>query len=251
MGLVLLVAVNIVVFTLMAQRPAGQEPYVVRPQAAATEEPADTPSPTPVAAPAPAQPVTPPVLAVYGDGYATGNELGGLGEAGWPALVAKGIGAQLVLSAVPRAGYAAVGATGETFVDLARAKPVPQAAVTLVLGTRNDAGHDAQVVQSRVTEVIGIIRAAAPTTVIVIVGPVWSDGNVPASVLGVRDAVQSAAIGAGLTFVDPLAEGWFAGRPELIAADGVSPNDDGHAYMAELLTPVLGRHVSAARTAAD
>ena len=38
---------------------------------------------------------------------------------------------------------------------------------------------------------------------------------------------------------DPLAEGWFVGRPELIGPDGVHPSDAGHAYLAEKIVPLI------------
>jgi hypothetical protein len=55
----------------------------------------------------------------------------------------------------------------------------------------------------------------------------------------VRDAVRDAAVAAGVTFVDPLVEEWFTGGVGLIADDGVSPNDAGHAYLAGVLEPYL------------
>jgi hypothetical protein len=176
---------------------------------------------------------------VYGDGYAAGNELGGLGSAGWPALLAERTGADLVLHAAPRAGYLAVGTTGQNFLDLVRAAPVPDAAVTLVVGSRNDMNQDVTRIRQNAAETISSIRSQAPDTTVVIVGPVWPDGNAPASVLAVRDAVRDAAVAAGVTFVDPLVEGWFIGGVGLIASDGVSPNDAGHAYLAGVLEPYL------------
>ena len=40
-------------------------------------------------------------------------------------------------------------------------------------------------------------------------------------------------------FVDPIAEGWFVGRPDLIGADGIHPTDAGHAYMAARIAPLI------------
>ena len=47
-------------------------------------------------------------------------------------------------------------------------------------------------------------------------------------------------------FVDPLAEGWFVGRPDLIGADGVHPNDAGHAYLAEKIAPLIRSQLTVA-----
>jgi lysophospholipase L1-like esterase len=51
--------------------------------------------------------------------------------------------------------------------------------------------------------------------------------------------VSAAAAAAGATFVDPLADRWFVGHPELIGADHVHPTDAGHAYMAGLIRPAI------------
>lgn len=51
--------------------------------------------------------------------------------------------------------------------------------------------------------------------------------------------MTSAAVAAGALFVDPLASEWLLDRPELIGADGVHPDDTGHAYLAGLIEPVV------------
>ena len=48
---------------------------------------------------------------------------------------------------------------------------------------------------------------------------------------------QAAAVGA--VFVDPIAQGWFVGRPDLIGDDGVHPTDAAHAYMAARIAPLI------------
>ena len=50
---------------------------------------------------------------------------------------------------------------------------------------------------------------------------------------------SASARAVGATFVDPLADGWFVGRPELIGADGVHPTDAGQAYMADKIAPLI------------
>jgi hypothetical protein len=181
----------------------------------------------------------PPVVAVYGDGYSTGSELGGQGPTGWPALVATEVGAELELHAVSRAGYAAVGTTGQDFAGIATAEPVPDATVTVVFGSRNDLNASPAVVGAGATSTFAQIRSSAPTTELVVVGPAWSSSAVPAALLPVRDAVRDAAVAAGATFVDPLTEGWFGEPATLIAPDDISPTDEGHAYLAEQIAPVV------------
>jgi lysophospholipase L1-like esterase len=228
--LILLAAGNVALFGFMSVTEAPADPYVASPTPAAA---AATTAP---ASPAPAEPL---ILAVYGDGYAAGNEMGGLGGMGWPALVAQQTGLELALNAVPRAGYASVGGTGQDFPALLAAAPVPDAAVTVLFGSRNDADEDLSEVTANAAQTIATIQRSAPASAVVVVGPVWDDGDVPASALAVRDIVKAAADAADVTFVDPLAEGWFAQQTGLIAADGISPNDAGHAYLAERIAPAV------------
>ena len=237
LALVVLVLGNVALFTLMGMRPAPADTYASQAPTVVTPV-AESPPPVFVAAPEPPS-SQPPVLAVYGDGYAAGNEMGGRGAAGWPSLVAEETGATLVLNAVPQAGYASVGATGEDYLELLTARPVPDADVTLLFGSRNDADEDLAQVQSRVVSALAAARQNAPESALVVIGPVWDDADVPASALAVRDLVQAAAQAAGATFVDPLAEGWFSTGSGLISSDGISPTDAGHAYLAQLIAPTV------------
>jgi hypothetical protein len=238
-ALAVLVLGNVVLFTLMAIRPTPADPYGPT-RAAASASPVTASPPQEAASTAPGQPLSTPVLAVYGDGYAAGNTSGGLGPAGWPAQVARQTGAALELHAVPQAGYASVGVTGQNLLDVVRTEPVPEAAVTVLFGSRNDTDEPVALVRANAEAAIAAIRAAAPTTTVLVIGPVWDDGNVPASVVAARDAVRAAAQAADVTFIDPVADGWFADQVGLIALDGVSPNDQGHAYLARLMAPVVG-----------
>jgi lysophospholipase L1-like esterase len=84
-----------------------------------------------------------------------------------------------------------------------------------------------------------LARRTAPGARLLVIGPPWPTADVPESVLRIRDILGAAARTAGATFVDPLAEGWFVGQPELIGADGVHPTDAGHAYMADKIAPLI------------
>ncbi|MCW2537037.1 MAG: conserved hypothetical secreted protein [Modestobacter sp.] len=241
-SLALLVAANVALFVLLGGRNdrevAGADTGTRA--AASTAAVASAPPPATTGSPStPSASGTPPVLAVYGDGYAAGNEQGGVGPAGWPALVADQSGASLSLHAVAQAGYASLGVTGEDYLDLVAANPVPDAAVTLLFGSRNDRGEDLGTVRTNATQAISAVRANAPGSAVVVIGPAWDDGDVPGDLVEVRNAVQAAAQEAGATFVDPLAAGWFADQSGLISGDGISPNDDGHVYLSQQVLPIV------------
>ncbi|MGY1716382.1 SGNH/GDSL hydrolase family protein [Geodermatophilus sp. SYSU D01106] len=244
-----LVVLNGALFTYLALRPAPVDPLAGRtPSPAAQTSDVATPPTSASPAAATSAPSAPPVLAVYGDGYSAGSALGGQGATGWPALVAAGTGAELRLTAAARAGYAAVGATGQDFAGLVTSAPVPDATVTVVFGSRNDYGQPLATVSAGAAATLQTLRQAAPETELVVVGPAWSDADVPAELLEVRNAVEEAAGAVDATFVDPLEAGWFSEPAGLIAPDGVSPTDAGHAFIASSLTPVLTQALSASTT---
>jgi lysophospholipase L1-like esterase len=244
--LIALVVGNIALFSFLGLRSAPEDPGTARTQTAADQAPVTPQSAAPsspsAAAPT-SSPVERPVLAVYGDGYAAGNALGGRGPAGWPALVAQQVGADLALNAAPQAGYAAVGTTGQDYVDLVEASPVAAADVTVVFGSRNDGDESAGTVTANAAAVFRDIRAAAPETTILVVGPVWSGGTPPAGVQAANAALAAAADAAGVTYVDALEARWFADG-QGIAADGVSPTDAGHANLAGLIAPLVSDALS-------
>ncbi|MGY1769917.1 SGNH/GDSL hydrolase family protein [Blastococcus sp. SYSU D00813] len=241
-SLAVLLIANLGLFTYLALRPDPLDPLAGNPApaAASTSSAPSAGEAAPSSAPATATTVeTTPVLAVYGDGYSTGSVLGGQGASGWPALLAGELGAELRMGAVSQSGYAALGVSGGDFADQVTATPVPDATVTIVFGSRNDLGEAVSSVAAGAAETLELVRTSAPDTAIVVVGPAWSDADVPADLLAHRDAVAAAAASAGATFVDPIASGWF-GEPEgLIATDGISPTDAGHRFIADALVPVV------------
>ncbi len=237
--LTLLVVTNLglVALTVLRAAPAyisPSEPF--SPVSSAADQPAEAFISTVAPQPAPAPG---PVLAVYGDGYAAGNGEGGQGPTGWPALVAERTGARLELHAASQAGYASLSPAGQDYADLVRDAPVADATVTLLFGSRNDADESLAAVQQNVRLVISAAQEATASDTLIVIGPVWSSADVPAGLLAVRDAMRDAADAAGVHFVDPLAENWFAQPRGLISVDGVSPNDAGHAHLADLVEPVV------------
>jgi lysophospholipase L1-like esterase len=180
------------------------------------------------------------VLAVYGDSYSAGGRQGGKGDAGWPALVADGLDADLRLHAAGGAGYVnGSTARDETFLDQVQGSPEPDADVVVVFGSRNDVDLAVADVNSQAAAVFDAVRAQSPSAQVVVIGPAWDDDLPPDELFMTRDAVASAAADAGALFVDPLDEEWLLDRPELIGTDGEHPNDAGHAYLATLIEPIV------------
>jgi hypothetical protein len=233
--IVALVVANLGLVVLLAQRGGAPSPQATSPAAASTAVPRTTSASSP-----PEVTDEPGVLAVYGDGYSSGNSEGGTGAAGWPALVAGQLDMRLQLSAATLAGYVRPGSTEQTYPQLVQAQPPSGAAVTVVFGSRNDVSAAPAAVQAAAAATFTAIRAADPTTVLVVIGPCWSSAAAPAELTAVSAAVRTAAEAAGATYVDPLAAGWFANPSGLVSpVDGISLLDAGHAYLAGLIAPVV------------
>lgn len=238
-AIVLLVLANAGLVLLLVQRQ-DQAPETSTSAAAATTAARSTTPTTAGTSTAPETSGDPGVLAVYGDGYSSGNSEGGTGAAGWPALVADQLGMQLQLSAATLAGYVNVGSTGQTYPQLVESAPVADAAVTVVFGSRNDADATPAQVQAAAEQTFAEIAAASPGTALLVIGPAWTGASPPAALTAVSAALRTAAEAAGGTYVDPLAEGWFADPTGLVsAADGISVLDAGHTYLAEQIAPLV------------
>ena len=129
---------------------------------------------------------------------------------------------------------------------------VPQAQavnpdVVVLSGGRYDIDPDATR-QERVTaalrtgqaveRTIASLRSTLPDAAIVVISPIWDDDAIGPTFRAYRDSVRAATESLGATYIDigePL-----AGRSDLVAADGVNPNDAGHQAIADAIgTPAI------------
>jgi lysophospholipase L1-like esterase len=183
-------------------------------------------------------------IAVIGDSYTTGTNEGGQGPKTWTALAwqtleRQGLQVTADVASEGRAGYGVRGDHGSIFADLTRRAVKPEDALVVFFGSRNDQGADPESLDEMARDAFDLARRAAPSATLLVIGPPWPTADVPESVLRIRDILRGQARAAGAVFVDPLAERWFVGKPELIGADGVHPNDAGHAYMADKIAPLV------------
>ena len=188
-------------------------------------------------------------IAVIGDSYTTGGELGGLGSNGWAArawqlLARQGIPVTADVAAEGGAGYGTRGNHGSVFEDLTVDAVKPEDALVVFFGSRNDQGVDPTQLSVLAYGTYQLARRTAPSAKFLVIGPPWPTADPPATVLRIRDALKYQAGVAGATFIDPIAAGWFVGRPELIGKDGIHPTDAGHAYMAAKIAPLIGAQLA-------
>jgi lysophospholipase L1-like esterase len=111
-------------------------------------------------------------------------------------------------------------------------------------GSRNDQGVDPAVYFGAALGALNVARRMAPSAPLLVIGPPWPTADVPASITLIRDVLAADAQSVGATFIDPIAERWFVGRPELIGPDGVHPTDAGHAFMADRIAPLIAAQLA-------
>jgi lysophospholipase L1-like esterase len=183
-------------------------------------------------------------IAVIGDSYTSGSEVGGNGARSWPTLAWKllaqrGLDVEADVAAEGGAGYGHPGDRGRVFEDLTAQAVQRSDALVVFFGSRNDQPVDPQKFPSLAASAFKLARFTAPDAKFLIIGPAWPTATPPPEVLKIRDSLRAVASAGPAQFVDPIAEGWFVDRPELIGADGVHPTDAGHRYMAERIAPLI------------
>lgn len=194
------------------------------------------------AAPASASPVIP--IAVIGDSYTEGSGEGGTGPNSWPQvawsmLAQQGLTVDGAVAAEGAAGYGHRGVNGDLFRDLLPRVVRPDDALVVFFGSRNDELVDPLAFAGLAADTLLAARLSAPAAKFLVIGPLWPVAAPPPEVLRARDILSGAAGLVGAVFVDPIAEGWFDNRPDLIGGDRIHPNDAGHVYLAEKIAPLI------------
>lgn len=179
------------------------------------------------------------LLQQFGDSYASGFLGYGGGPDNFGAILAADLKSDFDNRAIAGTGYANSDG-GATFLAQANSYASAAATTTMFFGSLNDQTLSASTVQSNAAAAYARVKQVAPATKLVVVGPQWPNAARASDLLGKRDAVKAAALAAGATFIDPLADGWFDTRPELIGADGFHPTTAGHRHIHRLIAAALG-----------
>jgi lysophospholipase L1-like esterase len=183
-------------------------------------------------------------VTVVGGAFTAPTAFGGRGAAGWPELVGSAYGWETTVLANDGAGFLTRGngqlSLPATRPSIAGSRPD----LVLIAGGRADvgqAGPDAIAAAARAF--VADVRSDLPRARIVVLGPVATDETPPSGATAVRDALRTAVTSVpNTTFVDPLAENWFANAPlGAIAPDGQHPTDVGHRLIADRLRADLVR----------
>lgn len=183
-------------------------------------------------------------VAVVGDSYTTGSNMGGEGDRGWTTLAWQRLARTGVLItpnvvAEGGAGYGTRGNRGSVFEDLTARAVDRDDDLVVFYGSRNDQKVGPAMLSIMMYGVFQLARRTAPHARFLIIGPPWPTADPPPEILRIRDTLAYQARLAKAEFVDPIAERWFVDEPQLIGSDGVHPTDDGHVYMADKIAPLI------------
>jgi lysophospholipase L1-like esterase len=177
-----------------------------------------------------------------GDSFTSGWNGAGLGRHGWPSIVAASRGWRAIDLAVPGTGFLNPGWTNQPVASRVAATIRLRPDLVVVASGHNDSRWSASATADAADAVIRRLRRALPNAVFVIVAPIWQNGSPPQRCLVLRDRLRTRAAAIGAIFIDPLADGWFAGsRRQLIGPDRLHPTDAGHRFMAGRVLAALAR----------
>jgi lysophospholipase L1-like esterase len=191
----------------------------------------------------------PKKVVVIGDSFTEGTPLGPVGAKSWHQLAFRqlrkaGVDITAEISREGGSGYVARGYRGTTFGEKARRLLGPDDDLVIIFGGTGDAPEKPESVAAAVSDTFSLVRTASPRAKLIAVGPVSTAADPGPEVTRVRDIVRDEAAKISAIFVDPIADQWFVGDPNLIREDGLHPTDAGHAYMAERLLPIIERVLS-------
>jgi len=112
--------------------------------------------------------------------------------------------------------------------------------VFVTMGLNDNFSYD--FAANEIEEQIGVdfdrLKSALPDARFIVVEPFWYTDERPSSVGVINGWVRDAAAAIGADYI-PGASHWIEGHPEWMAADGLHPNDEGYAAMAERMDAEL------------
>lgn len=209
----------------------------------------------PVRPAAPPQPVgTPQRISVVGDSLTNGSPEGGTGDKRWTAVVqdqlrANGFDVVVNFGAEGASGYVSHGNRGGVFQGKISTTVKTDDSIVIFFGSRNDSRASKGELARATCDAFREAEIAAPRAQLLVIGPIGEYPETRESLVRARDIVRNRAQDLNARFIDPMADGWFSDRQDLIGADGVHPTDDGHAYMAQKIAPVIEQMLGASPAA--
>jgi len=193
-------------------------------------------------APHPSSDVPPgvgPVVAFYGDSYTLGTGASGAGKR-WSTIICEARGWREVNPSVNGLGFLNNRSTfGEGDLPSIVIGAEPDI-VFMTMGLNDNFSFEfaADRIHDQIVADVERLARSLPDARFIVVEPFWYTDERPASVATIIGWVRDAAEGIGADYI-PGASHWLEGHPEWMASDGLHPNDDGYAAMAERMDAEL------------
>jgi lysophospholipase L1-like esterase len=182
---------------------------------------------------------TGPIVAFYGDSYTLGTGASGANKR-WSSIISDERGWREVNPSVNGLGFvnnrSSVGDGDLPSVVIG----VNPDIVFVTMGLNDNFSFDraADEIHDQIDADFARLTHALPDARFVVVEPFWYTDVRPASVETIIGWVRDAATTIDADYIDGASH-WIEGHPEWMAADGLHPNDDGYAAMAQRMDAEL------------
>jgi len=112
--------------------------------------------------------------------------------------------------------------------------------VFVTMGLNDNFSFDSRAsdIRAQITDDFDRLTTALPDAHFVVVEPFWYRDERPGSVDTIISWVEAAAADHGADYISGASH-WIEGRPELMAGDGLHPNDEGYAVIAMQMDQAL------------
>lgn len=172
-------------------------------------------------------------IAVIGDSYSAGSG----NDVVWPALIAAGAPLSVSVVAVRDASYAGGAGRSGRFASQVDKALASKPSMIVVFGGLGDAGQPReQIIQSAVDLYAELIRRA-PTSELVVLGPIWHTKPVPGVFTTLDAALERAAWITHATYISLIHKDWLTTDGAMQGDD--APTDKGQLILARQLNSIL------------
>ena len=182
-----------------------------------------------------------PIAAFYGDSYTVGTGASSPARR-WSTIVSAQRGWREVNLSVNGLGFVTnrESLPGPDPVDQVISAGPDIVMVTMGLNDNFSMPDRAGDIRAAITDDLTKLASSLPDARLIVVEPFWYTDERPASVDRIIGWARDAAAKVGADYI-PGASHWIEGHPEWMADDGVHPNDDGYAAMAERMDAELAK----------
>lgn len=181
-------------------------------------------------------------------------------EFGYAPVTARALGWSARVDAVPGTGYVNPGPPSDghpgdgTFAArLARLAPDPAPNILVLQGGRNDIGCPAPELRAAIQRTVALAKSRFRPAHIVLLGPIPATLPPDHGELAVAHELAVVAGATGVTFIDPIAEGWINVHNQrgYVGDVPAHPDDAGYAYIAKRLVIDLDQLLGAKPESTD